>query len=194
MNAPSTTLITQALRGDEAAFAELVRQSLPALYRFVLTIVRDRDLAEDIVQETWIKIWKHRARYDPDHSFTTWSYTIAKRTAFDALKKKQPLAFAALSEEAERELLETRGSDETDIALLLDRAADTCLLDRALAQIAPMYRVLLTLHYREDLRLHEVAAVLGDSYNTVKSRHQRALAKLRQALEKETASVTLSRP
>lgn len=184
---PSPQLVSRAFSDDDAAFAELVKVFLPALYRFVLTLVRDRDLAEDIVQETWVKIWKHRSRYDPSQSFVTWSYTIAKRTAFDALRKKAPAAFASFNEEAAAELLETPGETEADTVALLEAKEQRMLLDQALERIPPLYRTLLLLCYRDDLSLHEAAEILGDSYNTVKSRHQRALVKLRAALASDPA-------
>lgn len=91
--------LTKALAGNEEAFAILVHTYITSLYQFVFLMVCDRDMAEDIVQETWIKAWKHLARFHPEYSFKTWLYTIAKRTAFDVLKKKSSVPFSFFGEE-----------------------------------------------------------------------------------------------
>lgn len=187
----NTDLIPKALLGDEQAFASLVHMYLTPLYSFIFLIMRDKDATEDVVQETFIKVWKHLKRYDQSQSFKTWLYTIAKNTAFDYLKKKKALPFS-LFEDTEGNLpFEKDLAEAPDVLEQLSRAEALQILEHVLDQISPLYRTLLTLIYREDFDLREAAAILGEPYNTVKSRHQRALQKLR--ILSVTASKELTR-
>jgi len=181
-------LLTKAIAGDEQSFSKVVQLLLPALYQFIFLIVRDHDLAEDIVQETWIKAWKHRSRFDPKFSFKTWLYTIGKHTAFDMLKKKQPLPLSFFSDEAGEFSFEKEILHEAEIVRSLDQASLAEYFDEALGELPILYRTLLILVYREDYDLHEAASLLGEPYNTIKSRHQRGLKQLRVILERKHAS------
>lgn len=177
--------IEQALLGDEQAFALLVHTYLPPLYNFVFLIMREKDASEDVVQEAFIKAWKHLKRFDPNQNFKTWLYTIAKNTAFDHLKKKKPLPFS-LFEDAEGHLpFEKDLVEASDVFSELAQEEALLLLEQALAKIPVLYRTLLVLVYREDFDLHEAARILGEPYNTIKSRHQRALQKLKAVASRE---------
>lgn len=178
MEPPISQYVERALLGDDQAFASLVHAYLAPLYSFVFLIVRDRDTAEDIVQETWIKAWKHLKRFDQHQNFRTWLYTIAKNTAFDHLKKKKARPFSSFEDTEGNLPFEKNLAEAPDVLKQLSQAEALQVLDQVLDQMPPLYRALLTLVYREDFDLHEAAAVLGEPYNTVKSRHQRALQKL----------------
>jgi RNA polymerase sigma-70 factor (ECF subfamily) len=181
--------LDRALSGEEGAFAELARPYFGPLYGFVFLMVRDRDMAEDVVQETLIKAWRHLGRYDRIQSWKTWLYTIAKRTALDALKKKRALPFTSFRDEDGSLPFEPELAIEPEITALLNREDATDKLDRALALLSPLYRTLLVLVYREDCSLEETAEILEEPYNTIKSRHIRALGKLRDAYQSLDASV-----
>lgn len=185
-------LLERVITGDEAALTELVRLFLPSLYRFVKLLVQDHDLTEDIVQETWVKIWRSLDRYNTERPFATWAFTIAKNTALDVLRKKSPLPLAALSEAQEEYITASVPSIEADIITLLEKEEGVRKLDQALEQLSPEYQLVLSLCYREELTLHEIAAVTGIGYNTIKSQHQRALKKLRQILDPASVSATHS--
>ena len=179
MEHTDASLVEKALLGEAQAFTLLVQKHLAPLYSFVFLIMRDKDTTEDVVQETFIKAWKHLKRFDHNQSFKTWLYTIAKNTAFDFLKKKKAIPFSSF-EDAEGNMPLTKDlSEEPDVLERLSREAALLVLEKVLDQMPPLYRTLLVLVYREDFDLHEAAIVLGEPYNTIKSRHQRALQKLR---------------
>lgn len=179
MESQTSQYIERALLGDDQAFASLVRAYLSPLYSFVFLIARDKDMAEDIVQETWIKAWKHLKRFDQTQSFKTWLYTIAKNTAFDHLKKKKAAPFSLFEDIEGNVPFEKDLAEAPDVLERLSQAEALQVLDQVLDEMSPLYRTLLVLIYREDFDLREAATVLGEPYNTVKSRHQRALQKLR---------------
>lgn len=182
-------LIEDFRSGNERAFQSLVEKHAGSVYAFLYRMVQDRTAGEDLVQETFIKVWKHLARFDTDKPFRTWLFAIAKNSAYDWLKKKKPLPFSAFSGADETEPF----ADEPDTEPLPDelifREEAAHELDRVLAELPEKYRSLIVLVYQDGFSLHEAAEVSGESYNTIKSRHQRAMKQLR-ALLGDAASKT----
>lgn len=182
-------LIAEYRLGNEDAFGQLLQRYLSPVYHFVFQLAGDRSAAEDIVQETFIKAWKHLARYDRSRSFKTWLFAIAKNTAYDFLKKKKSFPFSSFEDEEGNNILEESVSAETllpDEMLERKDAADE--LEAVLREIPERYRSLLLLAYKEDFSLQEIADILGEPYNTIKSRHGRALKRLKQAFLERDAS------
>lgn len=183
-----TELIVEYLEGDDQAFEQLLKSYLSAVYNFIFQMTRDRAVAEDLTQETFIKAWKHLARFDQKKSFKTWLFTIAKNTTYDFFKKKKMIPFSYFEDEEGKNRLDTV-SEGTPLPDEVLAAAETSKeLDHALQRIPQQYRELLLLAYREDFSLQEIAEILATPYNTIKSRHQRALKRLKQAILSENAS------
>ncbi|MFA9262078.1 MAG: RNA polymerase sigma factor [Undibacterium sp.] len=175
--------------GNAGAFGLLVEKHTGSIYAFLYRMVQDRAVAEDLTQETFLKTWRSLNRYDETKPFRTWLFAIAKNNAYDWLKKKRPLPFAAFDFDSENEEPFAHvASGELLPDELLHRADAAAELERILGVLPEKYRVLVTLVYQEDFSLHEAAAILGESYNTVKSRHQRAMARLRTLLADPGAS------
>ena len=174
-------MVMAYLAGDQEAFSFLVDRHMKHLYNFVLQLVSDRNAAEDIVQETFVKAWKHLSRFDQSKSFKTWIFAIAKNTAYDHLKRKKTLPFSLFENEEGENVLENTPAENDHPEDILDREATKVELEAKLAALTPLYRTILKLHYQEDLSLHEISEILGEPYNTVKSRHQRALKNLKES-------------
>jgi RNA polymerase sigma-70 factor, ECF subfamily len=173
-------LIEKTLSGDEDAFAEIVKVYLDQIYNFVFRLTGDRDAAEDLAQVTFVKAWKNLKRFDQKRSFKTWLFTIAKNTAYDFLKKKKEIPFSSFSDEEGESWLENV-ADETDLPdEIMERKDIAEEFEKILEKIPVHYRAILLLHYKEDFSFHEIAEILGESYNTIKSRHQRGLGKLKR--------------
>ncbi len=181
-------LAEDSLRGHEPAFAELVSRYVKPLYRFVLQFVHDQDTAEDLVQETFVKAWKHLSRFDRTKKFKTWIFTIAKRTTYDFLKKKKTLSFVLFADEEGKNVLENEPDQLPSAEDILDQETTAEQLAAAVGLLTPTYRTLLLLRYQEDFSLAEIAEILHEPYNTIKSRHQRALKSLKQEYQQTTAS------
>lgn len=174
--------------GDGESFGTLLARYTKPVYRFLFYFVRDKDTLEDLTQETFIKAWKNLARFDETKSFKVWLFAIAKNTALDFLKKRKEIPFTLFeNDEGERVM-----KDVPDEAFLPDeifaRKDAVKELEKKLEEISPDHKALLTLRYREDLSLSEIAEVFGEPYNTVKSRHQRAIRSLKDAYLKQDAS------
>lgn len=178
-------LIANYKAGNEEAFVVLLDRYMKPLYGFALQMVRESEVAEDIVQEAFIKVWKHLDRFDQNKSFKTWIFAITKNTAFDSLKKRKTLPFSLFQNEEGESVLENISDGSPHPEEILDREATAHDLEEKLATLSPTYQILLHLHYRVGFSLHEVSHILGVPYNTIKSRHKRALEGLRKTFPKE---------
>jgi len=179
-------LIVEYESGNEAAFTELLDRYLDAVYSFALRLTGVKEEADDIAQETFLKAWKNLKRFKKGANFKTWLFSIARNTAIDFFRKKKPKLFAEFSRHDDGEDFEHGIADTAPSAgILFDERLSAERIDRALAQLAPIYREVILLHYREALTLEEAAQALNIPLNTAKSRDRRALIMLRELLEPE---------
>lgn len=170
-------LVAEYLAGDEGAFAHLLTRHLKSVYSFAVRLVGDE--AEDIVQDTFLKAWKNLKKYEPATAqFKTWLMRIARNTVIDHLRKRRPYAFSEF-EEALDERPDTGPLPDELVA----RAHDAQDVENVLGKLAPHYREVVLLRYMNQLSFEEIASILNESPNTVRSRHRRALAQLRTYLE-----------
>lgn len=180
MDVTDEELVERYRQGDEKAFAALVDRYMVHLYHFVRQFVSDPAGAEDIVQETFVKTWQHLPRFEIEKRFKTWIFTIAKNTTYDFLKKKKTLPFSLFENSRGENVLENTVSEEQQPDDILNRESTTKELEAKLNLLAPEYQTLLRLRYQEDLTLQEIAVLLEVPYNTIKSKHTRALAQLKK--------------
>lgn len=167
----------------EADFDELVHEYLGPVFGFLMTLVRDRDTAEDLVQETFLRAWKHRTTLDSTGNIKSWLFKIAKNAALDYFKKKKALPFSLFETPEGGNVLD----QIPDEALLPDelvmKLEDRVMFDGVLGGLSLRSQGILQLVYREELSLHEIATLFDVSYNTVKSQHRRALQELHKAAQ-----------
>ena len=185
MSEQENNLIEKTLSGDEEAFAEIVKIYLNQIYNFVYRLAGDRDAAEDLTQETFVKAWRNLKKFDQKRNFKTWLFTIAKNTAFDWLKKKKEIPFSTFADEEGESWLENVVDENILPDEILERSDLAEEMEKIIQKLPPHYRAILLLHYKEDFSLHEIAEIIGELYNTIKSRHQRGLAMLKKAFISE---------
>jgi len=176
-------LVGNFLSGDNSAFEQLLKRYLKSVYNFLYRFVNDRSIADDLTQETFIKVWKNLRHFDRNRNFKTWLFAIAKNTAYDWLKKKKTIPFSAFTDEEGDNKLENVPEDEILPDELLQKADAARELEAALKKIPDQYRIILLMRYKDDFSLQEIAEILSKPYNTIKSRHQRALSAIRKTLE-----------
>jgi RNA polymerase sigma-70 factor (ECF subfamily) len=162
------------------SFDELVPRYAGPIYNFVFRLTGNRQTAEDLTQETFIKVWKSLKKYDPSQNFRAWIFTIARNTCTDYLRKKKSVPFSALSADEDLPFEETLADSEPLPEKSLERIEDSELLEQFLAELPPDYRIVLVLHYQEEMTFDEIGKVLNKPLNTVKSHHRRALEMLRK--------------
>lgn len=179
-----TQLIGDYLEGGGQKPLEiLIKRHLKPVYNFVYRLVGDSKEAEDITQEVFIKVWRNLKKYDRERNFKTWLFAIARNTAIDWLKKKKSLPFSSFeNEKGENFLLTGLASLDLLPDELFSRAESATKLVLATESLAPRYKTVLSLHYDSQFNFREIAEKLGESLNTVKSRHRRALLLLRKIL------------
>lgn len=176
-------LIEDYLEGDREALAELIQHNLKLVYRFVFRMVGDPQDAEEITQDTFVKLWRNIKKFNPEQNFRTWLLSIAHNTAIDLLRKRKSFVFSDFDTEEGLGIEETIADSAPLPVEILIQAEEKKLLDGALAQLSVVHREVLALHYVEQLTFNEIRVILNKPLNTVKSHHRRALAALRKILE-----------
>ena len=170
----SITLVLLAQSGDRGALNQLLSDLQDGLFGYLVGLVGDKHLAEDILQEVFVLIWrKLRWLRDPE-VFRPWAYRIASREAFRRLRKHR-IEARALGTEALR-----AGIPALEAPPFPQEWAEA--LPGLLALLSPASRAVLILHYLQGMTLHKVADVLELSPGTVKSRLAYGLATLRQKI------------
>ena len=170
-----TWLVLRAQIGDRDALDALLRQLQQPLYGYLLSLTASRPMAEDLLQDTFLLIYRKLRWLREPELFRSWAFRIASREAFRRLRRDRryvdtELDEALLSENA------PGGLDPEDRELARR-------LPELVAGISPGSRAVIALHYLDEMPLGEVAAVLGLALGTVKSRLAYGLTQLRRALE-----------
>ena len=173
--------------GDVRAFELLVTRHRKPLFNFILRFVRDTAQAEDVTQETFLRLVKGADAYERQAKFTTWLYTIARNLCVDASRRGKHRKVASL----DAPLGDDDGASLLDLlpdgAAGVDRQAQSrelgLRLRQAIEALPDEQREIFLLREVADLQFNEIANVVGCPENTVKSRMRYALEKLREALE-----------
>lgn len=164
--------------GDRAAFEALYRRYRDRLYAFLVRHIGDSATAQDLFQETFLRVLRARARYQPRAPFATWLFTIARNLYLDSVKRA---GIPRTSSELEAALHAAPDPRPDPLQALEEREADA-LLRRAVASLAEEDRAILVLSRFEGFRYRQIAEILGISEDAVKVRAHRALQALRQIL------------
>lgn len=167
----------RAAQGDKDAFGCLVEKYQQRLLNFFLRLGVSSDV-EDLVQESFLRVYRYRDRYKPTAKFTTFLYTVARSACLDRARKRG--RFAALQDAYGQHLVtEQQVADRQNQAQRPDIRA-------ALDRLPPKLREVLVLSVYEEMKYHEIAAVLDIPEGTVKSRVHTAVAELRNLLGGES--------
>lgn len=170
-------LLTRVARQDRAAFAQFYRATSSKLYGIVLRILHRRDLADEVLQEVYVKIWERAADFDPGKaSPITWSATIARNRALDEVRRRQPVSL-----EDHPEILEVASADEPALDRVL-RGEDGQRLAKCLDKLEPERRQMVVLAYCEGFSRDELGQRFSQPTNTIKTWLRRTLAQLKVCL------------
>lgn len=185
-------LITNYLKGDEKTLEILIRRYLKPIYSFSYHFTGDVESAEDITQEVFIKVWRNIKKFNKEHKFKTWIFAIAKNTCLDWQKKKKTVPFSILDGEEKFSFSETIKDPAALPDELLEKRDVAAVLNKALEKLLPKYRMVLFLRYNDHLSFCEIAEILGESIDTVKTRHRRGIQKLKILITKKWTKIALS--
>jgi RNA polymerase sigma-70 factor (ECF subfamily) len=168
--------IQQARNGDDASRAWIVRRWTPPVYRFSMRMLKNDEDARDATQETLVKVLRNLDRFDPERSFKTWVFGIARNTCIDEHRRRKRRAW-----DEPGDVVATGPSALQEVS----RAERARQLRAALDRLAPMYREVLVLYHFEHLKYVEIAESLDLPLGTVMNRIFRARKKLRGLFEAE---------
>jgi len=176
-------LIISYLKGDEKSIEFLIDRYLKPIYSFVFRFIGDSTEAEDITQEVFVRMWKNIKKYDQERSFKTWIFSIAKNASIDFLKKKKAIPFSKFeNEEGENSLIDKLIVSNPLPSEIFEQNNIGSMLSSALKELLPKDRMILFLRYNDHFTFKEIAESLGEPLNTIKSRHRRALIRLKKLL------------
>jgi RNA polymerase sigma-70 factor (ECF subfamily) len=168
-------LMRRVQKDEYEAFEELVDRYKTRLVNVIYRMLNDQNEAEDLVQETFLRVWTHRQDYDFSYCLSTWIYTIALNLAKNELRKRRKFKFFSLLEMTEK------GLELPDPKL--GPSALGHMLEGAISKLPGKYKEAFLLRDVEQLPYEEVAQILGVPLGTVKSRVNRARAVLKDELK-----------
>jgi RNA polymerase sigma-70 factor (ECF subfamily) len=188
-NLPDADVVALAQQGRESAYRELIRRYERPVFSLVFRMVRDRTLAEDLAQETFIKVLNNIDRYDPDFKFSSWLFKIANNLAIDHLRRRQLPTIsmhgapdATTASRIEATAFDIASDGESALDELEARELGTAI-EKAIASLRPEYRSCIMLRHVEGRSYEEIAATLDLPLGTVKTYIHRARHELRKALD-----------
>ena len=164
------------LDGDDNGLVEIIRDYKDGLMLYINSFVRNIDTAEELAEETFVKIVIKKPKYNEKSSFKTWLYAIGRNAALDHLRHKRKNDLQA--EEFQNE-------DEESLEKSYIRKEDKLLIHKAIKKLKPEYRQVLWLTYFEDFSNKETAKLMKKSIHNIETLIYRARKALKTELEKE---------
>ncbi len=168
--------IRQVAQGDERAFEKLFRCYAPRIFRFAMGYLNDPTLAEEVVQETMIAVWKNAKDYKEQSQVSSWILGIARNKALDRARARQR------EPELLREKLDRRASARATPEQIAQRDSQAERVRSALAKLSPEHREVVMLAFYNELSYSEIAQILNCPEGTVKSRVYYAKEQLKKLL------------
>jgi RNA polymerase sigma-70 factor (ECF subfamily) len=186
MESEASAIARGLRRRDPDLLDHLIEQYQHRLLRYLIYLSGNRELAEDLFQETWIRVLERGHQYDGKHEFSTWLYAVARNLTIDYLRKKSPLSLdginEGLMEDEDRAPLDP--ADPRPLAWeVVHQHEQADRINVALISIPAEYRETVVLRFQEGLALDEIATVTGAPVGTVKSRLYRGLNLLMSRLK-----------
>ena len=183
--ADEAEIIRRCLAGDERAHRELMARYERPVFSVAMRMLRQREDAEDVTQETFVRMFRALERYDPTRPFAAWLFTIASRLCIDLLRRRKirPVALVrqevGSSEEEPIDIPDTSPGPET----LTQHEEEERRVQQLIEGLPPHYRIVVVMRHQQDMAYEEIADALELPLGTVKARIHRARALMAQRLE-----------
>ena len=181
-------LIALARTGSEKAYRELLDRYQRPVFSLVYRMVRDQELAEDLAQETFVKVFNHLDRFNPKYKFSSWIFKIASNLAIDTLRKREPdtvsldgSRHAETPDEIESSRITVESRDENPEEFLEAKELGQ-EIEQAIGKLRPEYRTAILLRHVEGRAYEEIAEIMSLPLGTVKTFIHRARGELRETL------------
>lgn len=173
---PDGKLLDSISTGDKEAFAQFYQRHNRPLFAFLVKLVRERTMAEEVLNETMLEIWRQAGRFEGKSSVTTWLFSIAHHKAVSRLRKKREVA---LDDDVAANIVDDSPAPDS---LAADRNMSR-MLQSLMERLSDDHREILHLAYFQELSVQEIAEILDLPENTVKTRMYYARQRLKSMLE-----------
>ena len=183
---PDETLVTQIARGDSAAFEVLYDRYASRVLGISIKIIGDQAQAEDILQETFWRVWQSAATFQSQLGpFTGWLFRIARNLAIDAYRRRnvRPQAFEGVN--GSEPILDATPDPDMDVAEQAQLILQNQQVRKALESLPDVQRQVIEMAYFYGMTRQEIAEATGEALGTIHTRARLALQKLRGELERE---------
>lgn len=182
MHAPQDDIavIQLVLQGQQAAYGVLVARYQQYVFTLVLRYVKDRELAEELAQDVFVKAYRYLADFKGNSKFSTWLYTIANTTCLSHIRKKGGKT-VLLEEETMTGIIDNQ--DHEKPTALLEQKTTRIMLNKAIQQLPEQDAQLLALFYQAEQTVEEIGVIMELTTANVKVRLFRARGKLKEILE-----------
>lgn len=174
-------IISRVLQGQQNAYAELVNRYQGYVFTLVMRMIKSREDAEEVAQDVFVKAYRSLADFRGESKFTTWLYTITNTTCITFLRKKK-LDIHSLDNEKVFEVADSKDSGFS--ANMIEQKSRVNMVNEAILLLNPDDAEIITLFYKAEQNLEEIARILGLEANTAKVRLHRARARLKEKMER----------
>jgi RNA polymerase sigma-70 factor (ECF subfamily) len=178
---PDDEIINRILKGEQSAFSILVEKYQNYVFTLVLRFTQNREDAEEISQDVFVKAYRSLADFRGDSKFSTWLFTITRTTCLSFLRKKK-LDTQSLDNERTGLQIENRESDFN--ANLVEQKSRHTMLSQAISMLSVDDAQVLNLFYKAEQTLEEIGKIMRLDPNTVKVKLHRARQRLKEKMEK----------
>ncbi|HTG66841.1 MAG TPA: RNA polymerase sigma-70 factor [Flavobacterium sp.] len=170
-------LVIELMEGNQKAFSELFNLFYNDVYAYSLSMLKNEDLAEEIVQDVFLNIWLHRDRLNADLSFKSYVFTITRNLTFNLISK------VANSHKLKEEVFYVSQKSYSPIEDIIAEADYDTLKNKAIEQLPPKRRIIFEMSRNKEMSYEEISKELNISVSTVKGQMSKALADIRNFLE-----------
>lgn len=174
-------LIRQVLAGNQLVYANLVKRHQRYVFTLALRFVKNREDAQEIAQDSFVKAYKALAGFQQQSKFTTWLYTIVYTTSMTFLRRKKLETYSLDDDAVFMQVILRQAQD--DQANLAEQKSQSYYINLAISKLLPDDAAILTLFYQGEQSLEEIAAVVKMETNTVKVKLHRARHRLKEKLQ-----------
>jgi RNA polymerase sigma-70 factor, ECF subfamily len=169
-------LLDRLASGDQVAMRALFARHQTRLFRFALRLLRDEAMAEDVVHDVFLDLWRQVAVFSGRAQVSTWLMAVTRNKAWSAMRKRRELAL-------EEGVAEAREDEADDPEISLQKLDKAAAMRACLDRLSPEHREVIDLVYYHDASIDDVAMIVGIPDNTVKTRLFHARRKLGEALK-----------
>ncbi len=174
-------IINRILKGDQSVFALLVERYQNYVFTLILRFTDNREDAEELAQDVFVKAYRSLADFRGDSKFSTWLFTIARTTCLSFLRKKK---LDTLSLDNERMGLQVESRESSFHANQVEQKSRHAMLNQAISMLSADDAQVLNLFYKGDQTLEEIGKIMRMEPNTVKVKLHRARQRLKDKMEK----------